>query len=55
MVAKHGVRDLGTPIKAIITTEDRELSAKAVEHAAPGRRAPALTAAGTRLWPAGGP
>merc|ERR1719210_773486 len=30
--ARYGVRVLGTPIKAIITTEDRELFAKAVEH-----------------------
>merc|ERR1719367_2328049 len=30
--AKYGVRVLGTPIKAIVTTEDRELFAKAVEH-----------------------
>merc|ERR1719367_2527720 len=30
--AKYGVRVLGTPIKAIITTEERELFAKAVEH-----------------------
>jgi len=30
--AKYGVRVLGTPIQAIITTEDRELFAKAVEH-----------------------
>jgi carbamoyl-phosphate synthase small subunit len=29
---KYGVKVLGTPIQAILTTEDRELFAKAVEH-----------------------
>uniref|UniRef100_A0A7S2JZ90 ATP-grasp domain-containing protein n=1 Tax=Zooxanthella nutricula TaxID=1333877 RepID=A0A7S2JZ90_9DINO len=29
---KYGVRVMGTPIRAIVTTEDRELFAKAVDH-----------------------